>query len=311
MDANEIKNSLDEIFDHAILFHAFTDYMRDYEVIAFVSTDPQSGIAPKTLSFLFKYCVEAHVETAVRADAWKASLSDALLDRKTGPDHDGYVWGIRWQNLYPGASLLPESKTASKWEKEIGIGFHEVKFETNGHNLTLVFSDLEVREVKPGYTPFEVPEDYVVVVEFQPVEEADRAFGYWLKHRGLSRDQLEPEDFYADTGRGTGGSTIRSYRVLSSIASTARVAPFGAPPPPTRDDVEERLRELIMGQASRKDVAKWAMQWVGANDPGVEDRNVWDVLTALGAADMPTTDREWLYEREDFEGWLRDLRASG
>ena len=309
MNADGIKNALDEIFDQAVLFHAFTDYMRDYEVIVYVSTDPRSGMSPTTLSYLFKYCVEAHVETAVRPDVWKSSLSDELLDRKTGPGHRGYGWGIRWQNLYPGATLVSDSPAASKWKTEIGMDFHEVKFETDSHNLSLVFSDLEVKEVKPGYIPFEVREDYEVVVDFQPVEDADRAFGYWLKHRGLTRDQLEPEDFYIDTGRGERGSTIRRYRARSGIAATPPLPPFGAPPSsPSRDEVEERLRDLIMGRASRKDVAAWAMQWVNAKDPGIEDRKVWDALIALGAADMPTTDREWLYERDDFELWLREFR---
>lgn len=222
-------------------------------------------------------------------------------------DHDGYVWGIRWQDLYPGAKVVADSAVASRWQSEIGIDFHEVVFETNGHNLRLVFSDLEVTEVEPGYGPFEVAEKYEVVVDFKPVDEADRAFGYWLKHRGLIRDQLENGAFYADTGRGDGGSTIRRYRIRASIASKGRVASFQAPAPPTRDQVEEQLRGLIMGRASRSDVSTWAMRWVGADDPGVSDDRVWDALTALGAVDMPTTDREWLYEREDFERWLRDF----
>lgn len=32
--------------------------------------------------------------------------------------------------------------------------FHEVRIETNGHDLTLVFSDLEVHEVGAGFSPF-------------------------------------------------------------------------------------------------------------------------------------------------------------
>jgi hypothetical protein len=35
--------------------------------------------------------------------------------------------------------------------------FHEVRFETNGHNLTLVFSELDVMQVEPGYSPFTIP----------------------------------------------------------------------------------------------------------------------------------------------------------
>ena len=31
--------------------------------------------------------------------------------------------------------------------------------ETNGHNIALVFSDLSVDRVEPGYSPFTVVED--------------------------------------------------------------------------------------------------------------------------------------------------------
>lgn len=36
---------------------------------------------------------------------------------------------------------------------------HEVLVETNGHNLSLVFSGLRRSEVPPGFTPFSVPPD--------------------------------------------------------------------------------------------------------------------------------------------------------
>lgn len=35
--------------------------------------------------------------------------------------------------------------------------FHEAVIETNGHNLSLVFSNLIVDVVEPGHAPFVVP----------------------------------------------------------------------------------------------------------------------------------------------------------
>ncbi|MGW2997511.1 YxiG-like protein, partial [Streptomyces sp. NPDC001193] len=40
------------------------------------------------------------------------------------------------------------------WSKAVGVAFHEVHIETNAHDLTLLFSDLEVSEVPVGYAPF-------------------------------------------------------------------------------------------------------------------------------------------------------------
>ncbi|GIG84508.1 YxiG-like protein [Planotetraspora kaengkrachanensis] len=60
-------------------------------------------------------------------------------------------------NLYPGATVMAESTTADSWAAAIGIEFHEVRIQTNAHDLSLVFSGLDVSELPPGYTPFSVP----------------------------------------------------------------------------------------------------------------------------------------------------------
>jgi hypothetical protein len=128
--------------------------MRDYEVIVYATADPNTGIEPTHLRYLFKYCVEARCETTVRPDVWRVSLDERLIDHETGVDLDGYVWGVKWHGLYPGATILPESETTRRWRQAVGIDFHEVRLETNAHSLTLVFSDLQVTQVPMGYAPF-------------------------------------------------------------------------------------------------------------------------------------------------------------
>lgn len=89
------------------------------------------------------------------ADIWRVSLDDRLLDQETAdPDLGGYVWGVKCHCMYPGAALLPESEATRRWSKAVGIDFHEVRIETNAHNLTLLFSGLQVSEVPVGCTPF-------------------------------------------------------------------------------------------------------------------------------------------------------------
>lgn len=80
------------------------------------------------------------------AETWRISLDDRLIDHETGVDLDGYVWGVKWHRLYPGAKLLPESDATRRWSKTLGIDFHEVLMETNAHNLTLLFSELQLRQ---------------------------------------------------------------------------------------------------------------------------------------------------------------------
>jgi hypothetical protein len=152
MDVAALQQALDEIFDGAVTHHGFVDYMRDYEVIVYLTADPSTGIPPAELRYLFRYCVYAHCDTSIPPDIWTRSLDDRLTDYATGVDLDGYVWGVKWHNLYPGATIATHSPTARRWSTALGIDFHEVHIQTNAHNLTLVFSDLHVEPITPSQT---------------------------------------------------------------------------------------------------------------------------------------------------------------
>jgi hypothetical protein len=156
VDVVALEQALEEAFDHAVVYHGFTDYMRDYEVIVCVTAAPSTGIAPAHLRYLFRYCVEADCRTAVVPAVWRASLDDRLIRYESGVDMDGYVWGVKWHCLYPGGRIVTDSARAALWATAIGIDFHEVSLSTNAHELTLVFSDLQVSELQPGYRPWSV-----------------------------------------------------------------------------------------------------------------------------------------------------------
>ncbi|MFE0099873.1 hypothetical protein [Streptomyces sp. NPDC059009] len=154
MDTAVLEQMLNEAVDHAVVYHGYTNYMRDYEVIVDTTAAPRADITPSHLRYLFRYCVETRCKTSVPAETWRGSLDDRLIEHETGDGLDGYVWGVKWHCLYPGAKLLPESEATRRWSKALGIDFHEVSVETNAHNLTLLFSDLQVSEVPVGYAPF-------------------------------------------------------------------------------------------------------------------------------------------------------------
>jgi hypothetical protein len=80
------------------------------------------------------------------------------------------------------------------------------------------------------------------------------------------------------------------------------------PAPPSREDVEQKLIDLIAERITREEASAWASPWVTADDPGIEDRAVWDAVSALWGADGPTTDRPYLFGREDFKAWLAEFR---
>jgi hypothetical protein len=156
-DLSQIQAALDDVFDQAFIFHGFADYMRDYDVFIYATADPRTGITPQHLRYRFRYCVRATAATAVAPQIWKRSLDDRLIDHEEGRELDGYVWGVKWQALYPGLTLGQDSAEAAHWSRELGIPFHEVAIETNGHNISLVFSDLAVDAVDTGYAPIVIP----------------------------------------------------------------------------------------------------------------------------------------------------------
>ena len=159
VDSAGIQAAFDDVFDQALVFHGFADYMRDYEVFVYATADPRTGIRPEHLRYRFTHCIRATVTSALSAETWKRSLDERLVDHDRGRDLDGYVWGVKWQVLYPGMKLAPDSAEAHRWSGELGLPFHEAAIETNGHNISLVFSDLTVQAVDPGYAPFVVPGD--------------------------------------------------------------------------------------------------------------------------------------------------------
>lgn len=156
MDVHQIAEAFDEVFDQALVFHGFTDYMRDYDVFVYATADRRTGIKPEYLRYRFTYCVRASVTSAVTAEVWSRSLDDELIDFEQGRELDGYVWGVRWQMLYPGMRLLPAAAETDSWSAQVGIPFHEAVIETNGHTISLVFSDLDVTRLESGHTPFTV-----------------------------------------------------------------------------------------------------------------------------------------------------------
>ena len=46
VDAEQIREALNDVFDQAIVFHGFADYMRDYDVVIYATADPRTSIQP-------------------------------------------------------------------------------------------------------------------------------------------------------------------------------------------------------------------------------------------------------------------------
>ena len=81
VDSPGIQAAFDDVFDQAIVFHGFVDYMRDYEVLIYATADPRTGIRPENLRYRFTHCVRATVTSALSPETWKRSLDGRLVSR--------------------------------------------------------------------------------------------------------------------------------------------------------------------------------------------------------------------------------------
>ena len=71
VDDQQLRQALDEVFDQALVYRAFTPYVRDYEVIVYCTAAPRTGVAPSFLRYRFRYCVEASARSVVPFDIWR------------------------------------------------------------------------------------------------------------------------------------------------------------------------------------------------------------------------------------------------
>ena len=86
--------------------------------------------------------------------------------------------------------------------------------------------------------------------------------------------------------------------------------PRVAPPPPSAEDVEKKFLDVIEGRITFEDADDWAIQWVAADDPGIEDDNVWRAVSHLAGCSLRHgyPNEPYLFTRESFEEWLSEFR---
>ena len=144
------------MFDMAIVEHHFTDYMRDYDIFVDV-VGPIPGTYKSQVigrcRYRFTHCVLAETKTAVRDKTWLLSWEDTFIDWQAYRDAgepEGYVFGVKYMNAYPGLLYVTESPTAREWTGRLNKPMHEVDIETDAHNIRLVFHNVEITWTSEG-----------------------------------------------------------------------------------------------------------------------------------------------------------------
>jgi hypothetical protein len=135
--------SREDFFDAAVLRHGFTDYMRDYEIIVGARNGPPNTDVHK---YQFIGCVEAYYQTKISPEVFSQSLFDDFV--YSGPDYpdeedpEGFIWGVRFSEAYPGLTYVENGERAAYWSSMLGRKMHEITLDTNVFHLRLVFADI-------------------------------------------------------------------------------------------------------------------------------------------------------------------------
>jgi len=142
-----IKEKLAEydMFDQSITRHGMLACIRDYEVIGYLAGKDFD----KEVQFIFKGCIR--VDCRIKIEPAYYSMDDRLLhlDRQNEPDYpEGFIWGVNFAIVYPGWTLKQDTTELKELEKTYGLQFYSIHFETNAYDLTIIFHDLETKEIK-------------------------------------------------------------------------------------------------------------------------------------------------------------------
>jgi hypothetical protein len=133
-----------DLFDQSIIRHGILDYIRDYEIIGYLS----GFDFDLEIQYIFKGCIKADYK--VKVDPANYSMNDALLDIEKQDSLDfpkGFIWGVRYSAVYPGITLTEQSEELEELKHQYGISFSKIHFDTQVYDLTLIFHDLETREL--------------------------------------------------------------------------------------------------------------------------------------------------------------------
>lgn len=78
---------------------------------------------------------------------------------------------------------------------------------------------------------------------------------------------------------------------------------------PERHEIIDIINELKSGAIERSAVAQWAFSLIDDDEIRVTDQTTWKVIQSLGAVDLPSSDRDYLYGIDDFDDWLKLLTS--
>jgi hypothetical protein len=79
---------------------------------------------------------------------------------------------------------------------------------------------------------------------------------------------------------------------------------------PTISEIIKRLKLVLVGEMKREEVSDWASFYVMADNPNIDDENVWDLLILLSGIDILDSPTTYLHYDEDINDWINQATES-
>ncbi|MCA1057547.1 DNA-binding protein [Rossellomorea aquimaris] len=79
---------------------------------------------------------------------------------------------------------------------------------------------------------------------------------------------------------------------------------------PTLIEIINRLRLVLANEISREELYDWAATFVMADDPIINDEEVWEALIIISNIDALESPTSYLYKEEDLKSWIKQFEDS-
>jgi hypothetical protein len=73
---------------------------------------------------------------------------------------------------------------------------------------------------------------------------------------------------------------------------------------PTREEIIDKLKMILLGKLTREEVADWASEYVMQDEPNIPDETVWELLQIISGVDLKDSPDEYLHVEQDIIDWI-------
>lgn len=78
---------------------------------------------------------------------------------------------------------------------------------------------------------------------------------------------------------------------------------------PNMKEVIAKLESVLLGDLNREEVSDWAEFYVMADEPKIEDENVWEMLKTISGIDILDSPTTYLHNEEDIKEWIEKAKG--